>query len=135
MKSVLNVKNVMELMVAGNLKRLQEVVDRLPDGNYRDQYTGNLDRCDGFVLLAAGHVCPIFRHRPTTLNPLSLSNSNRDAERVNYSMCILTPNPSSIENTVARYNAKIYEYYAKNGLCWYDKLIIAYHSIDPEWKE
>ena len=134
MKSTLDALHVMELMIAGNFENLKNVVNRIPDGNFRNQHTGDLDKCNGFVLLANGYVCPVYRYRQTTLNPLSL-NSELKFERISYSMARIIPDSSSIEKTVNNYNEKIYEVYKKNGLCWYDKLIVAYHSIDPDWGE
>lgn len=96
---------------------LRNYADSMPDGNLYDWHDCEIKPCLGIVLLAAGHVCPIFRE--CCLNPLEFGKRGRiygtleDGRKIEVALSessvagTIRIDPSDIYGSIERYNQHI----------------------------
>ena len=133
MNTTLNTKTAATLFAVRLNYIMENQISLMPDGKFLNLHNGKEDTCDGIVLLASGHVCPIYRNSVCSLNPFNLSK-NKTVVLSTFSVAgPITPNYTSIEKTVNEYNEQMLKIAEKGYSYPTDDMIIAYHSFNPEW--
>lgn len=114
---------------------LRKTSAKMPEGSFRNNSTGKMERCDGIVMLASGDMSPVSKGEVCSLIPLHYNYTNSYVSLLTGEVAgTIDCRSKSISLAINRYNEDLLNTIDSVGIVAYGRnIIVAYHVFDENW--